>query len=128
MDPWAPGGAGEFATFLSHGDDDMPARVGRAHGCGEPRAIFVIDVDHRRAAGEQQGGEQPRLGGEIAVHIRMVIEMVAAEIGEGGNMYVQPVKTVLRKAVATCLDCQMRHAGPGQRLQRAVQADGVGCR
>ena len=56
----------------------------------------------------------------------MVVEMVAAEIGEASDMDVQTVEAVLRQTVAACLERQMRHPGGCQRLQRGVKADGVG--
>ena len=51
--------------------------------------------------------------------------MVAAEVGEGRNVDIETIETMLGQAVAAGLDCQMGHAGCGERLQRGMEADGV---
>ena len=44
----------------------------------------------------------------------MMVKMVTAKIGKGGNMDIQPIQTMLFKAVTTCLKREMRDTGLGQ--------------
>ena len=55
----------------------------------------------------------------------MMVKMVTAKIGEGGNMDIQPIKTMLLKAVTACLKRKMRNTGLGQGCQCCMKADAV---
>ena len=107
--------------------NDPLLRVHVAHHLGKARAIGVVNIDHRAAAGHQKLGEQTRLRREIGFHVGMVVEMIAAEVGEAGNMDFQTVKAMLRQAMAACLKRQMCDSGTADRLQRGMKADRVGC-
>ena len=65
------------------------------------------------AARLKQSGEKPQFGGKIAVHIGVVIEMVAAEIGKSGDMKAQTVKPVLFQPMAARFEGKMGHADLG---------------
>ena len=47
-------------------------------------AECVVEIDHRRLQGRP--GEQPRLGRAVGVHGAVVVEMVAGEVGEHGDV------------------------------------------
>ena len=108
-------------------EDDPLLRVHVAHHLGKACAIGVVDIDHRTTAGQQKLGEQARFRCKIGFHVGMVVEVVAAEVGETGNVDIQAVKAMLREAMAACLKRQMRNSGAADRLQRGMQADRVGC-
>ena len=88
--------------------------------------VLGIGVDDGNAVGRQQLGEQAQLGGEIGLHARVIVEMVAAEIGEGGGLQPHAVQPVLVEAVRGGLEGQMRDALGRQLRQRPVQRDRVG--
>ena len=71
-----------------------PARR-RHHRVG----LLVVGGDHGGTAGNDQIGEQPELGGEIIFQRRMIVEMVAAEIGEGAGRHPNAVEPALIEAV-----------------------------
>ena len=52
---------------------------------GEVGELRDVRVQDRRGAGRQQLGEQPALGGVVGGRTAVIVEMVAAEIGEGGS-------------------------------------------
>ena len=83
--------------------------------------IAIVDVDHRRAARQHQIGEQAQLGGEIGLHGRMIIEMVARQIGEGAGGDAHAVEPVLVEPVRGGFQRQMRDAFAGER-DRACDA------
>ena len=64
--------------------------------------IAIVDVDHRGAARHDQLLEQPQLGGEIGFDGRMIIEMIARQIGEGAGRDAHAVEPVLVEAVRGC--------------------------
>ena len=90
--------------------------------------IAIVDVDHRRAARRDQVVEQPQLGGEIGLDGRMIIEMVARQIGEGAGGNAHAVEPVLVEAVRGRFEREMRDAFAGQCIERAMQLDRIGRR
>ena len=96
------------------GQERKPARLRRRHHC---IGMLVIDVDDRRGAGLQQILEQPQLGGEISLEARMIIEMIARDIGETASRDAQTVEPVLVEAVRGCLDGEMSDAIAGKRVE-----------
>ena len=71
-------------------------------------------------------GEQAQLGGEIGLHARVIVEMVAAQIGEGRGLQLHAVEPVLVEPVRGGLEGEMRDAFARQLGQRLVQRDGIG--
>src|SRR3546814_10744898 len=66
----------------------------------------------------QQAVEQPQLGGVIGFDRRMVIHMVAGQVGEGRRPDGDTVEAMLVEAVAGCLERQMLDSCPlGARQQ-----------
>ena len=109
------------------GQQHMLSRAVATDHLGKARAVGVVDIDDSGATRHQKLGEEPGLGGEIGLHVRMVIQMIAAQIGEGRDMDVQPVQTALSQPVAAGFKRQMRDTGGCQGRQRGMQADSVRC-
>ncbi len=59
---------------------------------------------------------------------RVIVEMVARQVGEGRRGEREPVEAELVEAVARCLERDVIDAGARQRLQRAVERHRVGRR
>ena len=93
---------------------------------GEVGELRHVRVEDRGGAGRQQLGEQPALGGVVGGGAAVIVEMVAAEIGEGGSGKPQAVDAVLVEAVAGGLDRQMLDARARELGRDPVQGDRVG--
>ena len=113
----------DVVALHADGHDLEAARLRRLdHLAG----IAIVDVDHRRAARRDQVGEQPQLGGEIGFDGRVIIEMVARQIGEGAGGDAHAVEPVLVEAVRGGFQRQMGDALAGKLVERAVQFDRIG--
>ncbi len=84
--------------------------------------MLVIGSNHGRAARLDQLGEQPELGREIASQGRMIVEMVAAEIGEGAGRDTHAVESALIEPVRGGFDGEMRHALAGEFVRASGAA------
>ncbi len=69
--------------------------------------------------------EQAQLGGEIGFHRRVVVEMVARQIGESRGGKLHAVQPILIEAVAGGLDRQVIDLAARQLGQDAVQLDRI---
>ena len=98
-----------------------PAVCGRAHAIG----IFVVDVDHRAAARREQRLEQAELGIEIGFQAAVVIEMVAADVGEGAHPHAHTVKAALIQSMRGGFHGDVGDAVGGKAFERAMQLDGI---
>ena len=99
------------------------SRQRRTHLVG----LGIVGPDHRRAVRLDHLAEQPHLGLEIGLHGAVIVEMVAAEIGEGGGLHRQAFGAILGKAVARRLERGMGdalRASPAM-LDRKVTMSGV---
>ncbi len=112
------------AVALFADGDDVEAALfrGRHHLPG----IAIVDIDDCRAVRRDQIVEQAPLGGEIGLDGRMIIEMIARQIGEGAGGDAHAVKPVLIESVRRCFQRQMRDALARQLIERAVQVDRIG--
>ena len=70
--------------------------------------MIAVHVDDRGATRREDRGEQAELGGEIVVDRRVVVHVVAAEIGEGGGGEAEAVEPALVEPVARGLDRGVR--------------------
>ena len=59
----------------------------------------VIGGDHRRAAVHDQIGEQPQLGREIMRDVRMIIHVIARQVGEAAGVDAHAVEPELIEPV-----------------------------
>src|SRR5262249_58445539 len=110
----------------------MPA-PGRAEGAGArpaPRSdrrhrlgMLVVGSDDRRATRHDEVAEQPELGGEIGFECRVVVEVVAAEIGEAAGFYAHAVETVLVEPVRGRFHGEGGNALVGKHGERGLQLD-----
>ena len=57
---------------------------------------------------------------------RMIVEMIARQIGEGRRRDAHAVEPVLIEAVRGRFDRKMRDAFAGERIERAMQLDRIG--
>ena len=73
----------------------------------------------------QQLVEQAQLGGEIGVRRRVIVEMVARQIGEGAGREAHAVEPVLVEAVRGGFQREMGDAAAGELVERSVQRDRV---
>ena len=81
----------------------------------------IVGEDHRRCALFHQRIEQPHLRGHIVLNGRMIIHMIAAEIGETGRCKLHAIEAALVEAVARSLHRRMRYAFGGKLGQKRMQ-------
>ena len=79
-------------------------------------------------AARQKLAEEAQLGLEIGLHVGVVIEMVAAEIGEGGGREAHAVEPALLDPVRGGFHREMRDAFARELVERAMQEDRIGRR
>src|SRR5207245_6529073 len=73
-----------------------------------------------------ESSEQAKLGGEMSREMRVIVEMVAAEIGETAGRHAHTVEATLIEPVRGGFDGEMRHAFARELIERAVERDRVG--
>ena len=66
--------------------------------CEQPPAVLVVGVDQSAAA--PLGGEQGGLGLEVVLEVAVEVEVVAAEVGEHGDVEDHAVDAALHQGVA----------------------------
>ncbi len=104
-------------------DDLGPAR----HGDGAQRLeLRDVGVDDGSAALGEALVEEPALGLEVGLEAAVIVEMVAADIGERGGLDGEPGEPLLVQPVARGLDHQMVDAALGELCREAVQGYGIG--
>ena len=101
--------------------DDGDLRGGHLR---EAAAPLAGDVHHRPFG--QRAGEEPRLGREVVLDRAVVVEVVAAQIGEGGGPEPASVHPVLGQAVRRDLDRGRVRAAVGRLGQGPLQVAGLG--
>ena len=72
--------------------------------------VLAVGVDDGHAIRRQQLGEQAQLGGEVGLHRRVIVEVVAAEVGEGRGLQSDAIEPELVEAVRGRLERQVRDA------------------
>ena len=96
--------------------------------CGECLGAIAVGIRDRRAFGRQQAVEQPRLGLEVGIHRRMIVEVFVREVGEGRRREPNAIEAMLVETVARCFDREMADALARKRGQILVELDGIGGR
>ena len=86
----------------------------------------MIGRDHRRAIRRDQLAEQPQLGGKVVRHIRMVIHVVARQVGEAARDDTHTVQPILIEPVRGRLKGEMRDAFGGDFVELPMQRDQIG--
>ena len=100
---------------------ETDGEAARPRGLDHARGDLGVGVDDRGRAGRQEVAEQPELGGEIILDRRVIIHVVAAEIGEGAGGEPHAVEPLLVEPVRGRLHREMSDARLGERLQRSVE-------
>ena len=83
----------------------------------------VVDVDHTRD--QVVAREQPGLGGAVALHGAVVVEMIAREIGERGGAEAHRADARLVERVRGDFHRDAGRAAGAQVGERALHGDGV---
>ena len=116
-----------FDPQIPAASPDRADRPSCAFGRGDhPLGIGAVGIDDRRAARRQQIGEQAQLGREILLDARVVVEMVAAEIGEARRGDPHAVEAALLDPVGGRLHGELGDALGGEPRQRLVQRHRIG--
>ena len=100
----------------------------RGTGIAHTGPVTVVEVDHRHAILGQQLGEEPQLGGEIALHVAVVIEVILREVGEGRRRKVDTIHPPLVQPVRRSLHRGMADVGRHEVMQQPVQRHRIGRR
>ncbi len=90
-----------------------------AGGGREPASPLVVDV--HQAASRASGGEERRLGGEVVLHVRVEVEVVAPEVEEDGDVEDDPVDAPHHQGMARHLHRAGLDAGVDHPPEEAVQ-------
>ena len=80
--------------------------------------MLVVGNDHGHAVRLDRVGEQAQLGRQIGFERRVIVEMVAAEIG-GAGRHPHAVEAMLVEPVQGRFDRKTGHALAGQLVERA---------
>src|SRR5690606_27020538 len=80
----------------THAENLLVAPAGSRLHC---LRTWIISINDRRPARWEQNFEQPQLGGEVILDIRVIIEMVAPEVCEGSCCDPHAVDTALIEPV-----------------------------
>ena len=100
-----------------------------APGCGDGRRRpRIVGEDDGRRTLRQQRLEQPHLGSVIVLDRRMVVHVVAAEIGEGAGGEPHAVEPALVEAVARRFHRGVRDTFVGELPQQPMQRHRIGRR
>src|SRR4051794_24271068 len=86
----------------------------------------MIRGNHRSAIGYDQIAEQPQLCVEIMRHVRVIIHVVAREIGERAGADTDALEPILIEAMRRSLQREMRDALTCDFVELPMQRDRVG--
>jgi hypothetical protein len=106
--------------------EDADVRIAVASRSDHLGRMLGIGVDDGGSVRRQQLGEEAQLGGEIGLHAGVIVEMVAAQIGEGRSLQPDAVEPVLIEPVRGSLEGEVRDALGCQLPQGPMQGDGIG--
>ena len=122
-----PSRATEASRIVSPFAPTVNDRRGRA-----PRAAAItrgaMSLSASMTAGAPSGRrspEQPQLGGEIVLDRRVIVHVVARQIGEGAGGEAHAVEPLLVEAVRRGLHREMRDAARGEPVEGLMQRDRV---
>ena len=79
-------------------------------------------------ANGEQIAEETELCCEVGFHRRVVVEVIAAEIGEACGFELHAIEAELVEAVGGGFEGEMRDAFVGERCERGMKGDGIGRR
>ncbi len=90
--------------------------------------MIRVGIHHRDAALFHQLAEQPQLRGEVIFETRVIIEMVARDVGEAGGGNLHPIQSILIQAMARGFEREMIDAFILQPRELGVQPHRIGSR
>ena len=99
-----------------------PRRRRRDHAI----CMRVVGRDDRRAVRRDDALEQDQLGVEVGFLGRVIVQVVAGEIGEAADRDAHAVEAMLVEAVRGRLHREMRDAVLGEAIERARKLDRIG--
>ena len=108
--------------------DHVEPQTARARRFDRARRNIAVGVDHRRRSTREQLAKQAQLGVEIGFLRRVIIEVVARQVGEGAGGEPHPVEPLLIEAVRGGFKREMGDADAGEFVERLVQRDRIGRR
>ena len=114
------GGAARARLMAAAGDHDA-ATAARVEG--ELPAEGVVDIDHARH--QVFAREQPRLGGAVAVHRAVIVEMIAREVGEHRGLEPHGTHARLVERMRGDFHRHVHGAFTAQLVQRALHGNRV---
>src|SRR5437660_3921913 len=91
--------ADAFALAVAISTNGHKAQATRPRRLDHLRRAIMIGRDHRRAARRYQIAEQAELRIEIMRNIRMIIHVVAREVGEAAGRDAHAVEAILIESV-----------------------------
>ena len=109
-------------ALRADGKDGQPAL---ARGFDHARRDVAVGVDDRGRAVRQKLAEEAQLGGEIVLDRRVIVHVVAGQIGEGAGGETNAVEPLLVEAVRRGLHREMRDARVGEPIEGSMQLDRV---
>ena len=115
----------DAGAVAAHSEDRQPSPLG---GGNHSVGAVVVGVDDRHGTRQREFQEQPQLGGEVGLEARMIVEVIARNIGEGSGGDVQAVEPILIEPVRGRFDCEVGDAFAGELIERAVQRNRIGRR
>ena len=113
------------ADRLALGADGKYGEPTLARGFDHARSGVAVGVDDRGRAVGQKLPEETKLRGEIVRDRRVIIHMVAGQIGERAGGETDAVEALLVEAVRGGLHREMRDSCFGKPIERSVQLDRV---
>ncbi len=106
----------------TYGDQREPARLRKRR---DLFASLGIHIDDGAGARRQQLAEQAELLVEIGLEARVIVEMVAGDVGEGAGGKPHAVDAALLEPMARRFERKMGDAGFGEIGEDAVELYGV---
>ena len=97
-----------------------------AHALQEHIRIRPIRIDDGRRIAREQRVEEPELCRRIGFGRGMIVEMIAAEIGEASCIEAHAVEAALVDPMRGRLHRKARHAIVRQAVEALVQGDRIG--
>jgi hypothetical protein len=108
--------------------DGHEAQTTALRGGDEIIRVVRVAIDHRDAAVANKTIEQAELGLEVGLERRVIVEVIARDVGEGGGGDVNTVETELVEPVTRRFERQMIDALVLQSRELRVEIDGIGRR
>jgi hypothetical protein len=93
---------------------------------GQSGAPRIAGVHHGDAVEGQVLDEEPALGGEVPLHVAVVVEVVTGEVGEAGGGEAQPGHPLLRQRVRGDLHHHQGGAGVAHLAEQRLHGGGLG--